>query len=107
MAIRTVGTVAATTLQGLLFNTDDLATGLSQTGVALMAAITAAIKNDLSTGPVQGESFSRNGMLYVPNRGVLRARPGDVVAVDTQTGWPILISAAAFAGGAWSTVAPT
>ena len=107
MAIRTVGTVAATTLQGLLFNTDELATGLSQSGQALMATLMQLIKQDQNQGPALGEGFSRSGLLFVPNRGYLRAIPGDVVAVDTQTGWPILISGKALAGGAWSTVAPT
>lgn len=36
-------------------------------------------------------AFSRSGLLYVPNRGVLQALPGDYVAFD-PAGWPILVS---------------
>jgi hypothetical protein len=36
------------------------------------------------------QSLTPNGLLYVPNRGVLRVYPGDWVAVDAA-GWPVLI----------------
>jgi hypothetical protein len=46
--------------------------------------------------------------LFVPNRGVLRLFPGDVVAIDnlggTNVGWPILVSADAIAHGSWTFV---
>lgn len=47
--------------------------------------------------------FNREGLLIVPNRGVLKMMPGDVVAVD-PSGWPILLSAQAlaYAGTCWS-----
>lgn len=47
-------------------------------------------------------SFNRQGQLVVPNRGVLKMLPGDVVAVD-PSGWPILLSAQAlaYAGTCW------
>lgn len=45
--------------------------------------------------------FVREGQLYVPNRGQLSLRSGDVVAYDTTTGWPILLSAGAAAGASW------
>lgn len=41
--------------------------------------------------------------ITIPNRGTLKCFPGDVIAVDTQTGWPILISkSAAAATTAWT-----
>ncbi len=46
-------------------------------------------------------AFSRSGALYVPNRGVLMAKPGDYVAYDA-TGWPILVGAHAIASGSTS-----
>jgi hypothetical protein len=47
------------------------------------------------------DSFSKNNLLYVPNRGVLRIHPGDAVGVDAS-GWPILVSAEALAYSASS-----
>jgi hypothetical protein len=45
------------------------------------------------------------GMLYVPGRGSLKVRPGDLVAID-NLGWPILVSGAsvAYAGSVWNSV---
>jgi hypothetical protein len=70
-----------------------------------VAFITNKIKNDAVNGfPIYPGAFSNTGMLYVPNRGVLQAKPGDVIATDPITGWPILISAAAIAAGGSSWV---
>lgn len=43
--------------------------------------------------------------LVIPNRGVLKVLPGDIVALD-NTGWPILVSGAAigYAGSQWHLV---
>jgi hypothetical protein len=51
----------------------------------------------------QNSRFNFNGQLEIPGRGMLMVKPGDVVAVD-NTGWPILVSAAAiaYAGTLWS-----
>lgn len=70
-----------------------------------VAFITNRIKNDAVNGfPIYPGAFSNTGLLTIPNRGILQAKPGDVVAVDTVTGWPILISAAAIAAGGSSWV---
>jgi len=47
--------------------------------------------------------FKRDGRLFVPNRGVLKIRPGDVIARD-NTGWPILVSGASanYPGSQWT-----
>lgn len=67
-----------------------------------IAAVALAIKNDqINTHPIFPEAFSANGLLYVPNRGVLTMKPGDYVAVDS-TGWPILLSSLAAASGPWT-----
>src|SRR5215469_9009142 len=59
-----------------------------------IATIQQLIKDDLNPAQpinyVMGGS-SLQGMLYVPNRGLLKWYPGDIVAVD-GTGWPILPS---------------
>jgi hypothetical protein len=63
-----------------------------------IATIANSIKNDQqNTNPIFPQAFSANGLLYVPNRGVLTMLPGDYVAVD-ETGWPILVSKLAAAG---------
>lgn len=47
-------------------------------------------------------SFSQNGELFVPNRGVLKMFPGDTIAVDAS-GFPFLLSKASitYAGSSW------
>lgn len=44
----------------------------------------------------------REGKLFVPNRGSLVILPGDYVAYDSTTGWPILVSARAISAGPWT-----
>jgi hypothetical protein len=64
------------------------------------------LSNGQNTGRTLGGGFSYEGLLFVPNRGVLRLFPGDVVAIDnlggTNVGWPILVSADAIAHGSWT-----
>lgn len=65
-----------------------------------IATIALGIKNDQNVAhPVMPQAFSANGLLYVPNRGVLQMLPGDYVAWDSQSGWPVLLSARAFTVG--------
>lgn len=40
----------------------------------------------------EGQGNLSLGRLQVPNRGVLNVYPNDIVAIDPQTGWPMLIS---------------
>lgn len=102
MATNTFGTDANNSLVAVRYST-----GLLNADVA---AICNAIKNDdigvVPNHPIYaGDSFSRAGLLYVPNRGVLRCLPGDVIAVD-NAGWPILVSAdsVAYGPGSWTIV---
>jgi hypothetical protein len=55
-----------------------------------------------SVGESQG-GLSAGGQLVIPNRGVVKVMPGDVVAVD-NTGWPILVSqrSIAYTGSLWT-----
>jgi hypothetical protein len=72
-----------------------------------IAALDTAILDDINVaraippnyGPTTGLG---RGILYVPNRGFLQIRPGDYVAFDPATGFPILISGRAAAGGGWT-----
>jgi hypothetical protein len=44
-------------------------------------------------------AFAQTGLLYIPNRGILKCQPGDYVMVDTVSGWPILVSRTAIGIG--------
>jgi hypothetical protein len=100
MTIRTSGTNATTSLATSLIYQPGYGSGLP---TADMAAITNAIKDDISSGhPLWPGAFDSNGLLFIPNRGVLKVLPGDMVAVDSATGWPILVSAYALSNGPWT-----
>lgn len=107
MATSTLGTNAN--------NSIPLAMLFSPVGpVADFATLRAALFDDGAT-PAGGPAATRvqfpgapgkmgwesNGLLFVPNRGVLRALPGDWVGVTTR-GWPILLSADEIANGLWT-----
>ena len=46
--------------------------------------------------------FVKEGLLYVPNRGMLQLFPGDVVAVDATSGQVILLTAYGLSAGPWT-----
>lgn len=113
MATTTGGTTTSTALTSLVWN--------AQNAPADIAAISNAIYDDrqniypnipigsLNT-PVQTSAtiypgaFNQSGLLYVPNRGVLKVLPGDYVMVDPASGWPILVSRTAIliGGSQWN-----
>jgi len=94
MALKTLGSNNTTILQALVFNTNQAA--------ADMATLANGIKNDQINGlPIATGAISNTGLLYVPNRGILQALPGDYIAIDSQ-GWPILISKQSIAAGGTS-----
>lgn len=94
MATKTLGTLTTTSLTAVQkAPTYNATPAVSDTDLAAMNAL---IWND-KLNPQQLQyllemnvSLTRSGLLYVPNRGVLRVFGGDWVAVD-QSGWPILI----------------
>ena len=94
MAVKTLGTNLTTTLKAIQFPA-----GYSGGAAALLAADVASIANSILTDETPRRSwvqkilagaFGYFGLLYIPQRGVLKVLPGDWVAVD-PTGWPILI----------------
>lgn len=102
MGIQTVGTNANTSLTTGIKFLPGYGSGMAAADIATVAL---AIKNDQVNGqPVFPNAFSSNGLLYVPNRGYLQMLPGDYVAVDPTTGWPILVSKLAIASGPWHVV---
>lgn len=94
MALKTLGTNATTTLHAFVMGTN--------TSAADYASIALNIKNDKVNGnPIYPGAFAQKGLLYIPNRGVLKVEKGDYVAYDAS-GWPILVSANAIAFGSTS-----
>src|ERR1017187_455214 len=94
MATKTLGTLATSTLTAVQQQPDYNATPAISD--ADFAAINNSIFDDernpqqlLNQAIVNG-SWARKGLLVIPNRGVLKVRAGDWVAVDPN-GWPILI----------------
>jgi hypothetical protein len=113
MATSTGGTLSTTGLTTLVVS--------NQMAAADIAAIAALIFDDrqnvppnpdvgtlntpiLSSVTAMPGAFTQNGLLYVPNRGVLKTFPGDIVMVDATAGWPILVSRQAIniAGTLWN-----
>jgi hypothetical protein len=101
VAIQTLGTNANNSLD-LAFVWQSVAA--SQADVA---DINQAILDDVNAShPVAQISgcggFVKEGLLYVPNRGVLQLRPGDVVALDSTSGQVILLTAYGLSAGPWT-----
>lgn len=101
MATGTLGTNATTSLTSLKIS--------SAMAPADIATIQAAILKDNqpanNTIPPQNPgSFSVSGLkLALPGgRGVIVCKPGDYIAIDPVTGWPIVLSANAVANGAFT-----
>lgn len=95
MALGTLGTTAGTTLQSI----NPWTASSAPQDVGTFANL---IKDDLNVAhPILYGAFEQNGLLFIPNRGVLRVLPGDYVGVDPN-GWPILVSKNSIAGSGWS-----
>ncbi len=104
MATKTLGTNATTTLAAISAATGsrDAPGNFGEISPADFATIQERILNDKINGfPKYPGALSKEGLLYVPNRGVLQVLPGDWVGVDAS-GWPILVSAHAIAFGSTS-----
>jgi len=101
VAIQTLGTNANNSLDlALVWN------GVA-TAAADVADINQAILNDQNprfpVAQTDGSGgFVKEGLLYVPNRGVLTLFPGDVVALDSTSGQVILLTARGLAAGPWT-----
>jgi hypothetical protein len=97
MATLTLGTNATTSLTALLFKR-----GIGSMVAADQATLNNAILDDLNVAhPRVRGAFDSQGLLTIPNRGILKVLPGDYVGVDDQ-GWPILVSAYSIANGLWT-----
>ena len=52
--------------------------------------------------PRVNQAYVKQGLLIIPNRGHLQLKPGDFIAFDSTTGWPIVISGDAAANGPYT-----
>lgn len=95
MALGTLGTNATTSLQSINAWTP----AVSSANVGTFAKLILDDKN--VAHPIWPGAFDKAGLLYVPNRGVLKVLPGDYVGVDAN-GWPILVSAHSIAASGWT-----
>lgn len=79
--------------------TNSLSVTLSQAATATAAGVKVAFCR-LANPPLRG---IENGLLTIPNRGVLKLLPGDVAAIDAM-GFPYLIpgNAISYAGSSWT-----
>lgn len=98
MATKTLGSNANNSLTALAF-----LQGIGSMTETDVGTLNNLIKDDLNVAHPRmgGGAFSSNGLLMIPNRGVLKVLPGDWVGVDSR-GWPILVSADAIASGPWT-----
>ena len=102
MTTKTLGTSATTSLVAVSFSQDP-----SVLLPADLATVDYGILDDQTTGHPHASisgigGLVRQGKLFVPNRGSLTIYPGDYIAYDVTTGWPILVSAYAIASGPWT-----
>ena len=98
MSTKTLGSTATSSLNPALQFLPGYGSGMAAADIASMSV---HIKNDINGAhPIVPESFSSNGLLYVPNRGILKMLPGDWVGIDSQ-GWPVLISKNSIANSNW------
>jgi hypothetical protein len=100
MATLTLGTNLTTSLTAIAFSQAvsdaDFATIIN--GIIADKGPAASPVNSGNTPP---GAFSRNGLLFIPNRGVLKVLAGDFVAIDSA-GPPVLVSANSAANANWT-----
>ena len=115
MALRTLGTNATTTLSAFVVGFNDvIAADLASLNTALRGdppgwratqaevAATGLVTGQGTVRPRLGQAYIKNGVLVVPNRGMLQLRNGDFVCWDATTGWPIVLSGDAAQNGPYT-----
>ena len=104
MATSTFGTNASTSLVGLQFSASMLDTDVGTIAQDIFDDLLGLSAAGKPTRNIPSAPFNRQGQLWIPNRGWLRVLPGDWVAVDTNSGWPILVSGVAvpLSGTPWA-----
>lgn len=111
MALKTFGSNATTSLFAFVVGTDDIVP-------AQIALLNTALRGDppgykAPTGqaepapagtnrPRLAQAYVKQGILFVPNRGMLQLKAGDYVCFDATTGWPFVVSGDAVANGPYT-----
>jgi hypothetical protein len=98
MALVTLGTTTQTS-----FNAIKFVFGMNPADLASLNAMIFRDNNPAyNTSPeVEATSIDTAGFLTLPGgRGKIQLKPGDYIAVDPTTGWPIVVSANCAANGA-------
>jgi hypothetical protein len=101
-----MGTTAQTSLTSLVYShgssDEDIRAINALIQIDQPPAGAANLGPAVATSGIAIQRFSKAGLLYVPRRGVLQIMQGDYVAVDSVSGFPILVSAlAASTSPAW------
>lgn len=87
MALKTLGTLATTTLSGVQWTGQRGANSISDADIAALAVATFM---DDPWPMIEPGAFSRMGLLYIPRRGILKMLGGDWAAVS-PSGFPYLV----------------
>ena len=98
MALVTLGTTAQTSFNAIQFQF-----GMVPADLASLNAMIFRDNNPASTSnpEVEPTSIDTAGFLTLPGgRGKIQLKPGDYIAVDPTTGWPIVVSKNCAANGA-------
>jgi hypothetical protein len=101
MALKTLGTNANNSLEAVQFNPS--ADVMTDSDLALFNV--AIQPNYGGTDPNNGKLgtyISRDGQLWIPQRGWLRLKPGDWLVTDSTTGFPFILSKNAVASGPYT-----
>ena len=101
MSLLTMGTAATTTLKAMKFSFTANPSDMAALEAYVLDDQTPGSGTPLGWGSSVGAVNYNSAQLFIPNRGVLTPIPGDFIVVDTQTGFPFLISAAAAAAAGW------
>lgn len=97
MALLTLGTAATTTLRALQITGS---IGAGSTGAHDVASWNALAQSQNAAARLPPTIFNLNGQLHLSGgRGVINCLPGDFIAIDPTSGWPILVTARAITGG--------
>lgn len=104
MALKTLGTNANNSLSAVQFGPNGV---LSDSD---LAAFNAKVQPNYGATTLQGNPnsgqlgtyVSREGQFYIPRRGWVKVLENDWLCVDSTTGWPFILSAAAVASGPYT-----
>ena len=98
MALLTLGTSGTTSLSAIKF-----LPGANSMAAADVATLCNGLRSQNAAQNRLNGYFTTTGLLRLPgNRGEIQLKPGDYVAYDTTTGWPIVISDYAIANGPYT-----